>query len=377
MQTGWGRRRGCYHRATSHPARPCHGRVSAELPCDHPHRRSQRRRACRRRPRHDRVALEAARLHLPVVGDLRRHQRRVGLRAPRRRAQEQRQARLVAGDGPGPRRHRRPRRRDPDAPAGVGHVRARRLVQRPARRVRQLPPPLSPRRAARRRGPQRDRPARPRHRRAPRPRLSQRRRPAVGAPPVQPDVHVAHGPGRGRRVDRLLPPRDRPGQVRQLQERPAELAQEDPVRHRPDRQDLPQRDLARQLRVPDARVRADGDAVLRPPGGGRLDRVRGVAAAPPGLVRGLRRRPRSGCASASTRPTSSPTTRRRRSTSSTASRSAGRSSRASTTGATSTSAATRGRPGRTSSTSTRRPRSTSSPGSSRRRRAPTGPRSRS
>ena len=58
---------------------------------------------------------------------------------------------------------------------------------------------------------QRDRPARPRHRRAPRPHLPQRRRPAVGAPPVQPDVHVAHGPGRGRRVDHLLPPRDRAG----------------------------------------------------------------------------------------------------------------------------------------------------------------------
>ena len=151
-----------------------------------------------------------------------------------------------------------------------------------------LPPPLPARRAAGRGGPQRHRPPRPRHRRAPRPRVPQRRRPAVGTPPVQPDVHLAHGPGRGRRVDRLLPPRDGAGLVRQLQERPAELAQEDPVRHRPDRQVLPQRDLARQLRVPDARVRADGDAVLRPAGG-------------------RRRRPpsRSGCLAAApgTRPT--------------------------------------------------------------------------
>ena len=61
-----------------------------------------------------------------------------------------------------------------------------------------------------------------------------------------------HGPGRGRRQHRLLPPRDRPGLVRQLQERPAELAQEDPVRDRADRQVVPERDLARQLRVPDA-----------------------------------------------------------------------------------------------------------------------------
>ena len=133
-------------------------------PCDHPHRRPQRRRARRGRPRHDRLALEASRLHLPVVRDLRRHQRRLGLRAARRRAQEQRQARLVARDGPGSRRHRRPRRRDPDAPPGVGHARPRRLVQRPAGRVRELPPPLPARRAARRRGPERHRAPGPGHR---------------------------------------------------------------------------------------------------------------------------------------------------------------------------------------------------------------------
>ena len=72
----------------------------------------------------------------PSLGDLRRHQRRLGLRAARRRAQEQRQARLVARHGPGARRHRRPRRGHPHAPPGVGHLRPRRLVQRPARRVR-------------------------------------------------------------------------------------------------------------------------------------------------------------------------------------------------------------------------------------------------
>ena len=70
---------------------------------------SERRRARRRRARDDRLALEAARLHLPVERDLRRHQRGLGLRSARRRAEEQRQARLVAGDGPGARRHRRTR----------------------------------------------------------------------------------------------------------------------------------------------------------------------------------------------------------------------------------------------------------------------------
>ena len=44
------------------------------------------------------------------------------------------------------------------------------------------------------------------------------------------------------------------------------LAAEDPVRHRPDRQGVPQRDHARQLHLPHPRVRADGDAVLREAG---------------------------------------------------------------------------------------------------------------
>jgi glycyl-tRNA synthetase (class II) len=39
---------------------------------------------------------------------------------------------------------------------------------------------------------------------------------------------------------------------------------EDPVRHRPDRQELSQRDHAAQLHVPLARIRADGDRVLLP-----------------------------------------------------------------------------------------------------------------
>ena len=125
------------------------------LPVTSPHLRPERRRARRREPRHDRLALEAARLRLPVERDLRRDQRGLGLRPARRRAEEQRQAGVVAGDGPGARGHRRARRRDPHAPAGLDHLGPRRLVQRPARRVRHLPSPLPPRRAARRRGPQR------------------------------------------------------------------------------------------------------------------------------------------------------------------------------------------------------------------------------
>ena len=348
-------------------------------PCDrHPDDRSERRRARRRRARDDRLALQAARLHLPVERDLRRHQRGLGLRSARRRAQEQRQAGVVAGDGPGARRHRRARCRDPHAPAGLGDVRPRRLVQRPAGRMPDRPPALPARRAARRRGPDGDRP--------PGPRRSSRRLglrcPVDGGPlsraaPLQPHVQDVHGPGRGGRVGHLPPPGDRPGLVRQLQERPPVVAQEAAVRDRPDRQVVPQRDQPGQLRLPDARVRADGDAVLRPARRGGRRGVRGCgcrSAAPGTSATGSRP---SGCACASTRPTSWPTTRRRRSTSNTASRSAGRSSRASTTAATSTCRATPRRRARSSNTSTRRPTSTSSRGSSRPPPARTGRPSRS
>src|SRR5439155_24045443 len=43
---------------------------------------------------------------------------------------------------------------------------------------------------------------------------------------------------------------------------------EDPVRHRPEREGVPQRDHGRELYVPDPGVRADGDAVLREAGDG-------------------------------------------------------------------------------------------------------------
>ena len=70
-------------------------------------------------------------------------------------------------------------------------------------------------------------------------------------------------PGQGVRVGRLPAPRDRAGHLHQLQERPAVLAQETAVRDRPGGQVVSQRDHARQLHLPHARVRADGDGVLR------------------------------------------------------------------------------------------------------------------
>ncbi len=71
------------------------------------------------------------------------------------------------------------------------------------------------------------------------------------------------GVGRGRVRTALPAPGDRTGHLPQLPQRDELGAQEAAVRHRPDRQELPQRDHARQLHLPHARVRADGDGVLR------------------------------------------------------------------------------------------------------------------
>ena len=69
---------------------------------------------------------------------------------------------------------------------------------------------------------------------------------------LQPDVQDARRPGRGRRVGRVPAARDRAGHLRQLQERADHDAQEAAVRHRADRQVVPQRDHARQLHLPHA-----------------------------------------------------------------------------------------------------------------------------
>ena len=98
-------------------------------------------------------------------------------------------------------------------------------------------------------------------------RRGRRLRPHRGAR-VQPDVRDVRRAGEGRRRDRLPAPRDGAGHLHQLQERPAVRAQEAAVRDRADRQVVPQRDHARQLHLPHARVRADGDGVLRPAGRG-------------------------------------------------------------------------------------------------------------
>ena len=118
---------------------------------------------------------------------------------------------------------------------------------------------------------------------------------------------------------------------------PSSVAEEAAVRHRPDRQVVPQRDHPRQLHLPHPRVRADGDGVLR-----QARHRRGMAPVldrhPHRVVRRPRARPATTCGSTSTRRRSCRTTPSGPSTSSTGSTSAtsGASSRASRTAPTST-----------------------------------------
>ena len=79
---------------------------------------ARRRRS--RTVRQGRQPLQAARLRVPLRGDLRRLPLHVRLRARRRAHAPQRQGGLVAVDGAGARRHRRPRRLDPEPAGGVG-----------------------------------------------------------------------------------------------------------------------------------------------------------------------------------------------------------------------------------------------------------------
>ena len=65
-----------------------------------------------------------------------------------------------------------------------------------------------------------------------------------------------------------LRPGDRAGDLHQLQERRPARPPQAAVRHRAGRQVVPERDHARQLHLPHARVRADGDGVLRAAGRG-------------------------------------------------------------------------------------------------------------
>ena len=285
----------------------------------------------------DRQPQQAPGLRLPQQRDLRRHPLRLGLRPARRRAQGERPPPVVAGDGAAPRRRRRPRLRGDPGPRGVGGLRPRRHVHRPADRVPVLPqavPGRPPRGGVR--GEEGHAAAeRPAGRQLPQLRHQGRVHRAAA---VQRPAEDLPRPGGERGGPALPAARDRAGHLRQLPQRDDLGAQEAAVRHRADRQVVPQRDHAGQLHLPHPRVRADGDGVLRR-AGHRRGVARVLAAGALELVHRPRACARRTCASSSTRRRSCRTTRSAPSTSSTASTSAARSStssRASPTAPTST-----------------------------------------
>ena len=180
-----------------------------------------------------------------------------------------------------------------------------------------------------------------------------RRRPDRAAR-VQPDVPDDDRAGPGGGLDRLPAPRDRAGHLPRLQDDASVRAQEAAVRHRADRQVVPQRDHARELHLPHARVRADGDGVLRPARRGPAV-VRVLVPGAPGLVHAARHQAREPAPAPAHRGGALALLERRPATSSTCTRARGASSRASPTAATSTSRSTRSSSARSSSTRTRRP----------------------
>ena len=237
--------------------------------------------------------LQGVRLHLPVKRDLRRSGRRLRLRSERRRVEEQHQALLVGFDGQAPRKHRGHRRRDLHAPPHMGGFGTRFGLQRSADRQQGFEETLPRRRTHRgvdrqtgredrkggRKGPQAlrrvvRRGEIPRHvaprrrdgrqtRRGTRPfrRGDERQRPGRtaadhprlrdrlphfghaqldGGTAVQPDVLHPDGID-GRRGQHDLPAsRNGAGHLRQLPQRPENGPHETSVRHRADRQGLPQ-----------------------------------------------------------------------------------------------------------------------------------------
>ena len=182
------------------------------------------------------VALPPPRLRLPDVGHLRRPRLVLRLRPLRRPARAEHQGRVAALDDPGARRHGRARLgRDPQ-PAGLGRLRPRRRLLRPDGRLPHVQAAL-PRRP--------DRASALRQAPVEAPGRDARVRPDRAAR-LQPDVRDVRRRRCARtRARRLSAARDGAGHLRQLQERHLVAARQAAVRHRADRQELPQRDHAR------------------------------------------------------------------------------------------------------------------------------------
>ena len=232
-------------------------------------------------------------------------------------------------------------------PRDVGGERPPRRLHRPARAVPRQVQAALPRGPPARGG----RGARRAHRP---PRLPGLRRRAVRAARVQPDVRDDDRPGEGGGLDRLPAARDRAGHLPRLQAGAPVRAPQAAVRDRAGRQVVPQRDHARQLHLPHARVRADGDGVLRPARRGRAV-VRALDEGALRLVRAARDRPREPAPARARRRRAVALLVRHERRRVPVPDTAGRSSRASPTAATSTSPSTRSSRARSSTGSTRRP----------------------
>src|SRR5271168_2019408 len=93
--------------------------------------------------------------------------------------------------------------------------------------------------------------------------MSELRRPADRGAQLQPDVQDLHGSGRRDRVGGLPAAGDGAGNFLELREYRGYTAGEAAVRRRAAGQIVSQRDHDREFYLPHARVRADGDGVLR------------------------------------------------------------------------------------------------------------------
>ena len=161
------------------------------------------------RHRHRSQPGQTARLRFSLRRDLRRHEIGVGLRSAGRRAQREHQTAMVAFGGHRPRRRRRTRFVDHPAAAGVGGLRPRRGLQRPAGRVADHPQALSRRPPHRGLRGQAWAAAAQRAGRHPRP-GDRRARPVDRAPRVQHDAQdLPRDPSRPRRGCTICAPRPR------------------------------------------------------------------------------------------------------------------------------------------------------------------------
>ena len=215
---------------------------------------------------------QKARVHLPIERDLRWPVGLLRLRPVRRRAEASDPRPVVAPHGGAARRRGRPGVDAAHARGGLGGVRPPDELRGPAAAV----------------------PGRVQEAVARRPcdggEVPGVRRAAGRRAAVQPDVQDLRRPPRGPRFGGVFAPGDRAGHVRRLQERDQLDPRAGTVRDRAAGQGVSERDHARELRVPGARVRADGDGVLRAAAPGRRG-VRLLAQAAPALVHGHPRHP--------------------------------------------------------------------------------------